>query len=169
MDFFKKKKKNDVDDFFESFFNDDFSKVLNKMIKDIQEQMQSIDTDFEKIEHAPGVKKRTYGFSMKIGPDGHVKIEEFGDIPSKKSSKKAKEPLRQPLVDVMNKDKEIAVIAELPGVSKKDIKLKLSKDKKTLTITAGKKYYKELKLPAKVKKIEKQTYKNGVLDVTLKK
>ena len=165
MDFFKKKKKNEPDDFFESFFNDDFSKVLNKMIRDIQNQMQGMDKDFMKIENEPGVKKRTYGFSMKITPDGKVKIDEFGNLNPDKGEKKG----RQPLVDVMNKEKEVSVIAELPGVSKKDIKLKLNKEKNKLTIDAADKYYKELKLPAKVKKIEKQTYKNGVLDVTLKK
>ncbi len=168
MDFFKKKKKKE-NDFFSGFFDDDFNKIFSNMFRDIQQQMAELEKNMHEMENQPGVKKRTYGFTMKIGPDGHVKIEEFGNIPTEKTSKKAKHPLRQPLVDVMDREKEVAVIAELPGVSKKDIKLKLSKDKKKLTITAGDKYYKELKLPAKVKKIEKQTYKNGILDVTLKK
>ena len=164
MDFFKKKKKNE-DDFSNDLFNDDFSKVFNKMFKDIQNQLQGLNIDFENMENQPGVKKRTYGFSMKISPDGHVKIDEFGNLNPDKGTKKG----RQPLVDVINKDKEISIIAELPGVSKKDIKLKLNKEKKKLTIDAVDKYYKEVALPEKVKKIEKQTYKNGVLDITLKK
>jgi len=165
MDFFKKNKKKGDNDLFNNFFNDDFSKVFNKMFRDIQSQLQSIDTDFQKVENQPGVKKRTYGFTMKISPDGQVKIDEFGNVNPDKGTKKG----RQPLVDVMNKEKEISIIAELPGVSKKDIKLKLNKEKKKLTIDAADKYYKEVKLPVKVKKIEKQTYKNGVLDITLKK
>ena len=164
MDFFKKKKKNE-DDFPSDLFNDDFSKIFNKIFKDIQNQLQGIDIDFKNMENQPGVRKRTYGFSMKITPDGHVKIDEFGNFNPDKGAKKG----RQPLVDVINKNKEISIIAELPGVSKKDIKLKLNKEKKKLTIDAADKYYKEVSLPEKVKKIEKQTYKNGVLDITLKK
>ena len=165
MDFFNKKKRKRPEDPFEGMFGEDFSKVFGKMFNDIQKQMINMDRDFEEIESQPGVKKRTYGFSMKVAPDGKVKFEEFGNVNPDRGTKKG----RQPLVDVMNKPEEIDVIAELPGVSKKDIVTKLSKDNKKLIIDAANKFYKEVELPAKVKKIEKETYKNGVFEVTLKK
>lgn len=164
MDFFIRKKKKPRDPF-EDFFGEDFSRVFSRMFNDVQKQMQNMDRNFQEIESQPNAKRRTYGFSMKISPDGKVKLEEFGNINPNKGTKKG----RQPLVDVMNKPKEIDVIAELPGVSKKEIKAKLSKDKKKLVIDAADKFYKEVELPVKVKKIEKETYRNGVFEVTLKK
>lgn len=170
MFFGKKKKKNDDedDDIFESFLGNDFSKIMKRMMEDMEgmmKQSEMREIDFDEDEQRPMVRKRTYGFSMNIGPDGKVKIEEFGDIPAKQKMKKG----RQPLVDVINKEKEITVIAELPGVESNEIKLKLSDLNKKLIIEVPEKFYKELKLPEKVKKIEKQTYKNGVLEIELKK
>ena len=71
----------------------------------------------------------------------------------------------------METDGEIKVVAELPGVEKKDIKLYGTED--TLTISVDnpeRKYYKKVELPSRVDtKKTKATYKNGVLEITLKK
>jgi len=78
---------------------------------------------------------------------------------------------REPLVDVIETDGEIHVVAELPGVEKKDIKLHGTEDSLTISVdTPQRKYYKEVQLPAKVKVKEAKTeYKNGVLEVKLPK
>ena len=63
---------------------------------------------------------------------------------------------------------EIDVLAELPGVEKKDIKVNVTP--KTLIIEVPKKFFKEIELPDGIKiKSVKEHYKNGVLTVTLKK
>ncbi|MGD8505478.1 MAG: Hsp20/alpha crystallin family protein, partial [Candidatus Bathyarchaeota archaeon] len=120
-----------------------------------------------------------YGYNMTIGPDGKPKIQEFGNV--KPSLKPAPFGIskprldvreeREPLVDLMATDKEVKVIAELPGVEKEDIKLHGTEDTLTISVdTPKRKYYKELELPAKVDpKSAKTSYKNGVLEVTLKK
>ena len=62
------------------------------------------------------------------------------------------------------------VIVELPGVEEKDISLEL-KDS-TLYLTAGKgerKYKKEIDLGIPVKGEPKKQYKNGILEINLKK
>jgi len=78
---------------------------------------------------------------------------------------------REPLVDVIEKDGEVRVIAELPGVEKEDIDLRATET--SLTISAEsqhRKYYKELSLPTPVNpKSAKATYRNGVLEVSLPK
>ncbi|HDO41283.1 MAG TPA: Hsp20/alpha crystallin family protein, partial [Candidatus Bathyarchaeota archaeon] len=78
---------------------------------------------------------------------------------------------REPLVDIINTNGEIKVIAELPGVEKKDIKLHGTETSLTISVdTPQRKYYKEVELPEKVDpKQAKSTYKNGVLEVTLPK
>ena len=78
---------------------------------------------------------------------------------------------REPLVDVMETDDEVKVIAELPGVEKKDIKLYGTEDTLTISVdTAERKYYKKVELPSAVDaKSAKASYKNGVLEVRLKK
>jgi HSP20 family protein len=78
---------------------------------------------------------------------------------------------REPLVDIITTDDEVKICAELPGVEKKDIKLHGTEDTLTISVdTPERKYYKELELPGKVDpKSAKTRYKNGVLEVTLKK
>ncbi len=161
MGFFKKKKKprkEPVDPF------EDMAKMINEMMKSLMDT-NFLDEDlFEKIQ--PG-KPMVYGFSLKVGPEGKIKIDKFGNVEPTKQELRVKEE-REPLVDVMNKEKEITVIAELPGVSKKDINLSLADKGKTLIIDVPNKFYKEVSLPEKAK-MGKAHYKNGVLEVTLPK
>ena len=78
---------------------------------------------------------------------------------------------REPLADVIDSDKEVSVIVELPGVEKEDIKLSGTNTKLTISVeTPQQKYFKEVDLPTKVNsKKAKTKYKNGVLDITLPK
>ena len=115
-----------------------------------------------------------YGYSMTIGPDGKPVIREFGNVkPSLKGFKPSLDIKmeREPLVDVFSEDGVVKVVAELPGVEKQDIRLHATE--KTLTIsvdTPQRKYYKELELPTRIDpKTAKSVYRNGVLEVTLKK
>ena len=74
-------------------------------------------------------------------------------------------------MDVIQVDGNIKVVAELPGIDKKDINLNLSGNTLTINVDAEEqKYYKELDLPAEVEpKTVKSTYRNGVLEVILPK
>ena len=92
-----------------------------------------------------------------------------------------------PQVDVTENDKEVKVIAELPGLADKDVEVSLSND--VLTISGEKKsekedkgesyyrmersygsFHRSVQLPAEVdaNKVE-ATFKNGVLNITLPK
>jgi HSP20 family protein len=111
-----------------------------------------------------------YGYSVKIGPDGKPEIREFGNVKPSRMGPLVKEE-REPLVDVIETDGEVHVVAELPGVEKKDIKLHGTEDLLTISVdTPQRKYYKEVQMPAKVDvKKAKTEYKNGVLEVKLPK
>jgi HSP20 family protein len=111
---------------------------------------------------------------MTIGPDGKPKIREFGNVKPSTQFGKPKVDIkeqREPLVDIMETDGEVKVIAEVPGVEKQDIKLNGTETTVTISVnTPKRKYYKEINFPAKVDtKKTKAAYKNGVLEITLHK
>jgi HSP20 family molecular chaperone IbpA len=78
---------------------------------------------------------------------------------------------RKPLIDTFEEEDHIIVLAELPGVEKKDVNI--ITDERTIMITAEnatKKYLKIVRLPTRIKKdITKFTYRNNILQIRLKK
>lgn len=158
----------DIDRIFremEKHMEEEFREFTEKVPKDYIKERKLPDGSTVK-EFGPFV----YGYSMKIGPDGKPEIREFGNIKKSLKGPQVKEE-REPLVDVVETNNEIRVVAELPGVEKTDIKLHGTEDSLTISVdTPQSKYYKEVNLPAKVKvKDAKSTYKNGVLEVIIPK
>jgi HSP20 family protein len=162
---------------------------------DVDEMMKEMEKEFMDFHIEKGVPKELvrekraedgsvtreigpiiYGYSMTVGPDGKPVIREFGNVrrgpggPSKEW-KEAISDTREPLVDVVEGDEEIRVIAELPGAKKQDIKLRA--EGKTLVISAetpARKYRKELDLSRAVDLDgSNYTFNNGILEVTLQK
>jgi len=115
-----------------------------------------------------------YGYSITIGPDGKPLIREFGNMKPSTGHGRPRIDIREemePLVDVMESEGEMKVIAELPGVEKRDIKLHGTETTLTISVdTPNRKYCKEVELPVEVTpKKMKSSYRNGVLEVTLPK
>jgi HSP20 family protein len=117
-----------------------------------------------------------YGFSIKIGPDGKPEIKTFGDLKPSIPRRPWHPPVdlreeREPLVDIIEGDADVRVVAEVPGVEKEDIKVYATEKSLTIDVAAKeRRYYKELDLPAEVDPTNaKSTYRNGVLEVTLAK
>lgn len=121
------------------------------------------------------------GFSVKVGPDGKPQFNTFGNKPTvqpppagaKGSAAIPKVVVdeREPLTDVIEGAKDVAVTMELPGVEKKDINVHMTDDELEISVDNDRrKYHKRVKLPAKVDpKTTKATYNNGILDVTVAK
>ena len=161
------KKRDPFEDFFSGFPGfEEFGEIMEEMRKRMEEGRISMDEELLK-KMKPG-KPIVYGFSFKIGPKGKGVFEEFGNIePGRRPVVKEE---REPLVDVIEKRGTITILAELPGVEKKNIKLNLGDKNMVLIIDVPNKFYKEIQLPTKVKsKMGKSHYKNGVLEVELKK
>jgi len=171
---FEKKKKKDEKDFggFDPFsgLGDDFDKDFAEEIERLQNMMKSfMDPEVIKRLQQQSNKPIVSGFSIRMGPNGKVDVEQFGNVAPRGERPIVKDE-REPLVDVINKPKEITVIAELPGVDKKSISLKVAGENNVLEIFVPHKFSKKVKLPARVKpKLAKANYKNGVLEVNLAK
>ncbi|MET1125191.1 MAG: archaeal heat shock protein Hsp20 [Archaeoglobaceae archaeon] len=149
------------EEFFERFsFFEDIDEMFRRMMRDFEEIMRMA----ERGEIKPIVR----GFSIRIGPDGKPEIREFGTQP--RAEIKGIEE-RKPLVDVIETDDEVQVVAEMPGVNKEDIELNATET--TLEIRAegeNRRYYEVVELPAEVDPDSARArYNNGVLEVILKK
>ena len=147
-------------DVFEEF--DRLEEMMDEMVKQAFGE--------EPSEKLRSFRPYVYGFSMSVGPDGKPVIREFGNVQKNRFGPKIKEE-REPLVDILEEDKQVVIVAELPGVEKEEISLRATEDALTISVdTADRKYHKELALPAKVDpKSAQASYKNGVLEVRLKK
>jgi HSP20 family protein len=117
--------------------------------------------------------KAVYGFSIKLGglAGESPQVETFGNIKKDEKGAAVVDEVREPLVDLFDEADKIVVIAEIPGVEEKKIKIELRDDVLELKAEdSDKKYHKEILLPSKIKKESlHSTYKNGVLKITLTK
>jgi HSP20 family molecular chaperone IbpA len=121
------------------------------------------DTDAE-IKHRIDV-----GWSSKPVVDYHVSTRPMrrgvGKPTARTDSVRMPEaPFREPIVDVLDGNGCMTVIAELPGVSEDELNVKL--DESDLEITAGR-FSKRITLPRAVKEIVDKSYKNGILQIKL--
>jgi HSP20 family protein len=155
----KTKKRPWLNDFFSEF--DRLDGMVDKIM------WEAVETASERTKIHRGY---LYGFSMSVGPDGKPVIREFGNVqPIRRRTKIRKE--LEPLVDVIEEDKTLVIVAELLGVEKDAISVHAFEDRLTVSVEApNRKYRKELALPARVTpKSACASFKNGVLEVRLKK
>ena len=77
----------------------------------------------------------------------------------------------EPLLDVLEGRRDIIVVAQFAGFNKDNLKIDVDKCKLTLCAQAvDRKYYKSLNLPKRViPNTIRTSYKNGVLEIQLKK
>ncbi len=78
---------------------------------------------------------------------------------------------REPLVDVLDEGDRVVVLAELPGIDEKDIRLRVEGDiLEIAAATRDRKYLKEVLLPALVQpETLESSYRNGILEIKLAK
>jgi len=101
------------------------------------------------------VKRRTYPYRHRL--------------PKTYKERKWRDP--EPLVDILEEENEIIIIAEFAGFRKENLRIHVRNQQLILSAEAlDRKYHKSLNLPRRVIPSNIQTtYKNGVLEVRLKK
>jgi HSP20 family protein len=119
-----------------------------------------------------GKVKGVYGFTVKT-MDGSTSIREFGNKVKKdeRDGELFIDPVREPIVDVMEEGEIYTIIAEIPGVSEGDITVVVNGDIVQITAkSATREYEKELLFKCKVaEEPVKKSYVNGMLEVKLRK
>lgn len=156
----------------------EFRKMAEEMSRSMQDALRGLG------DPSQGPKSFVSGFSVKVGPDGKPTFNTFGNKPTVAPSGAAAKggpgkgalpkvivDEREPLTDVIEGAKEIAITMELPGVEKKDINVHMTDDDLEISVdNERRKYHKRVRLPTKVDpKTTKATYTNGILDVTVQK
>ncbi|WP_054845859.1 archaeal heat shock protein Hsp20 [Sulfuracidifex tepidarius] len=147
--------------------------IMDEIMAEMDEEFRRLEREFMRgISKEPGENgPYIYGVKISVGPDGTPKIEEFGNVKKAQGRPIVSDQI-EPLVDVLEKGEEVKVVAEVPGISKDDVKLKIVGQKLVLytSDSAPKKYYAEVELPAEVdENSAKANYKNGIVEITLKK
>lgn len=88
---------------------------------------------------------------------------------TRRVKQEAKAP-KEPPIDVFDEDTHLRVLAELPGVEEKDIKVELNEAQLTISVsTPTHEYHKEITLPCVPRGQMGKSYRNGVLELTLPK
>lgn len=167
------KKSRKEKDFFDDFFETDalFDEYMNQIEQRLAMILEEINSRYS------GTKGFVYGFSISGGPDGKPIIQEFSntfDEPDEESceTEDYESPINEePLLDVIENPEDVRVIAEVGGYNPEDIRIKVNGRMVNIEARKGKRTFsRKISLPAEVKQAEtKTTYKNGVLEIVLKK
>ena len=160
------------------FHDDEF----NRIFKQMSGSFVNLDDVFEMLKNAGNVSGPVfYGYTMTTGPDGNPVVQEYGNVNPDALSPKWKqrksilptENKREPLIDTLvdEKEKTLKIVAEMPGVEKKDVSVVVGDDKAIhIDAERGEKNY-HAKVPIKHDvdaESPKATYKNGILELTFK-
>ena len=150
------------------FLNDEFDNLFRRMSRPFM-NMDDIFEEFKDSDNLQTYGPYYYGYTMTVGPDGKPVVKEYGNV---KPSLLPTSDVREPFVDVLVDDKEkvLKLVAEMPGVEKKDIKILVEGRTVNLDAEHGEKKY-SAKVPIRQKVDEdsvKATYANGILEVRFK-
>ncbi len=141
-----------------SNFNVDFEKI-DEIVEEIMKNgMKGLDD-----------QPLVFGISLKSGPDGIPKVSEFGNA---RDFFVHKDEGREwtPLTDVQVTEDDVLVTVDVPGVEKEDIDLQVMGRELIINVDGARKYKTRVKLPVDVETEDADaTYRNGVLEVKLKK
>jgi len=172
---------------FDDMFRE-FDEMRKEMSRTFSEQFKNIENivpkDLIKEYDTPeGGKVRevgpiVYGYSMTIGPDGKPKIREFGNVKSPFAGRGGlfeQQPSlsaeREPLVDVSSTDKEVKIVAEMPGINKQNIRIEAYDNYVEIkSDDPNRKYHKTIEVPEDIDlESASSNYNNGILEIIFKK
>ena len=106
------------------FYDDEFDRIFKQM----SGSFMNLDNVFEMLKNAGNISGPVfYGYTMTTGPDGKPVVEEYGNVkPDMLPTENKREPLIDTLVD--EKEKTLKIVAEMPGVEKKDVSVVVGDD-----------------------------------------
>ena len=103
------------------FFDAEFDRLFKRMSR----SFMNLDDIFDETKETGDIQRYGpfyYGYTMTVGPDGKPVVKEYGNVkPGLLPTSDTREPLVDTLVD--EKEKVLKLVAEMPGVEKKDVKV----------------------------------------------
>jgi HSP20 family protein len=143
-------------------------KVLEKTSPEFRQKVSETDMEIKHRLETGWSSKPVVSYGLSIRPLSS--INESSNIPGAVSQRKKvileDSELVKPIFDVFENQDFVYVIVQIPGVEEKDINIEIQND--MLDISAGI-YSKKISLPCKSGKIEEKSYKNGVLQLKIKR
>jgi HSP20 family protein len=145
--------------------SDEFDNLFQRMMR----PFEGLDEMWDKMKGSANTQTfgpYYYGYSITVGPDGKPVVKEYGNVrPSLLPTAETREPLADVIVD--DKEKTLKIVAELPGVEKKDIKIEVVGHAILIdAVHEERKYHSKVPIKHKVDENSvKATYANGILEV----
>lgn len=134
-------------------------------LPEFQDRLKAVDTEL----------KRKLGTASSRRPEGRTSYggRGFGARSStrgKPEMRKETSAPREREADIFDEDDCVMAVIEIPGADEKSIKVDVKKDKLAVSADkAGKKYHKEIVMPCVPKGDVTKSYKNGILEIKIKK
>ena len=140
----------------------DAEDMLNRLFRTVRESGPEVS----------GTQPYYYGYQITVGPDGKPKIREFGNVRPASKGLIQQSNVRQPLVDTNfdEKDNSLIITAEMPGITKQDVKVAVEEGLVTISAEKGdKKYHTQIPFDSELDADSaKATYTNGILELKIK-
>jgi HSP20 family protein len=135
---------------------------MAKFIKDVTKSIEGMEGSKQPM---------IYGFNIRIDQNGMPVVDRFGNLNRQEASAPQRKDEREPLVDIIESEKALTVVVELPGVSKEQITLESTESMLMIDAKSiNRSYHKEIQLPKAVNpETAKAKYNNGVLEVTFRR
>jgi HSP20 family protein len=152
------------------------SRIFEEMDKELSEAEDMLNRMFRTVRQSGTGPSQTfpyyYGYQITVGPDGKPHIREFGNARPSAKGLMEQSTVRQPLVDTALDEKEntLTITAEMPGITKQDVKVAADDGLVTIHAEKGdKKYHTELPIDTEVDPdTARATYTNGILELKIK-
>lgn len=152
----------------------DMEKIMHEALKNVDQQVPRNLVKERRLDDGSTVREMgpiVYGYSVKIGEDGKPVVRKFGNInsfPGPLGGTFSVSEQREPLIDIIRDGDKLKIVAELPGVSKEDLRISANETSLAIeSISGERRYHKRIDLPDPVDpSTGKSTYKNGILEIS---
>jgi len=152
----------------------DMEKIMHEALKNMDQQVPRNLVKERRLDDGSTVRELgpiVYGYSVKIGEDGKPVVRKFGNInsfPGPLGGTFSVSEQREPLIDIIRDGDKLKIVAELPGVSKEDLRISANETSLAIeSISGERRYHKRIDLPEPVDPATgKSTFKNGILEIS---
>jgi len=153
-------------------FRDRFFEQIDKEFSEAEDMLNRM---FRTVRESGTTASQTfpyfYGYQITVGPEGKPHIREFGNVRPSSKGLTEQSTVHQPLVDTAFNEKEniLVITAEMPGITKEDVKVSMEEGLVTIHAEKGnKKYHTELPVDKELDADStKASYINGILELKI--